>query len=147
MRNNLTKKEIRHVPTLELAIRFNRLMLKGELLSAREITVGDARETLYIEDELRRRLVKAIGHDFYPPDRIEEKAPSNYMVSLLQKKKSKEPTGKLGPKLNFKVKIISSIGATAAMFNAKVDSKSGAILEAQNKIKELGLKKATYKIS
>ena len=148
MKNNLTKKEIRYVPTLELAIKFNRLMLKGELLSAREITVGDARETLYIEDELRRRLVKAIGHDPYPPDRIEKEAPSNYMISLLPKNKPEEkPVEKLGPKLNFKVKIISSIGATAATFNAKVDSKNGAVTEALGKIKQLGLKKATYKIS
>lgn len=67
MKDNLTEKEVREVPTLELSIRFNRLMLKGELLSAHEITVDDARETLYIEDELRKRLVKAIGHDPYPP--------------------------------------------------------------------------------
>ena len=85
MRNNLTKKEIRFVPTLELAIRFNRLMLKGEVLPAREITVGDARETLYIEDELRKRLVKAVGRDFYPPDRIEKQAPTAERESRFEK--------------------------------------------------------------
>ncbi len=146
MRNNLTKKEVRQVPTLELSMRFNRLMLKGELLKAREITVGDARETLYIEDELRRRLVKVIGHDFYPPDRIEEEAPSNYMVSLLKSRQDKsEP--KAEGKFGFKITIISSIGSTVARQNVKVDSKSDANLKAQAMIKDLGLKKAKYKIS
>ncbi len=146
MRNNLTKKEIRYVPTLELAIKFNRLMLKGELLSAREISVGDARETLYIEDELRRRLIKAIGHDPYPPDRIEKKHPSNYMVSLL---KSKQPKPKVPPgiKIKFNIIITSSIGSKIAEKTIHVDSRSEAELQANKIIRELGIKKATYKIS
>ncbi len=147
MRNNLTKKEMRTIETDDLSIRYCFILDRAEKLDADEIPVSDAREILYIEDILRERIIKVLGRDFYPPDRIEKEAPSNYMVSLLRKKEPKEPTVNLGPKLNFKVKIISSIGATAATFNAKVDSKSGAILEAQNKIKDLGLKKATYKIS
>ena len=70
MRNNLTKKQVRIVPTLELAMRFNRLMLIGETMPAGIITMADARETLCIEDELRRRLLVAIGHDFYPPREV-----------------------------------------------------------------------------
>ena len=134
------------MPTLELAIKFNRLMLKGELLSAREISVGDARETLYIEDELRRRLIKAIGHDPYPPDRIEKKHPSNYMVSLL---KSKQPKPKVPPgiKIKFNIIITSSIGSKIAEKTIHVDSRSEAELQANKIIRELGIKKATYKIS
>ncbi len=166
MRNNLTKKEIRFVPTLELAIRFNRLMLKGEVLPAREITVGDARETLYIEDELRKRLVKAVGHDFYPPDRIEKTAPSNYMVSLLKSRSKPTPKAteiihpcsaavtkkaelekKTEGKFGFKITIKSSIGSTVATHNVKVDSRNQADIMAVNMIEKLGLKKATYKIS
>ncbi len=146
MRNNLTKKEIRFVPTLELAIRFNRLMLKGEVLPAREITVGDARETLYIEDELRKRLVKAVGRDFYPPDRIEKTAPSNYMISLL-KRKPIEPVIEPVNKLRFKITITSSIGSIVKTKNVMVDSRSEADAEAIKIIEELGIKKATYKIS
>ena len=146
MRSNLTKKEIGYVPTVELAMRFNRLMLKGELLAAREITVGDARETLYIEDELRKRLVKAIGHDCYPPDRIEKEHPSNYMISLI-KKKQEEPKEEKQGNFRFKITITSSIGSVVAQQNVKVDSKSDANIKAQGMIKDLGLKKATYKIS
>lgn len=146
MRNNLTKKEIREAPTLELSIQFNRLMQKGELLSAHEITVSDAKETLYIEDELRRRLVKSVGHDFYPPDRIEKQAPSNYMLSLLKSRQDK-PEEKAGSEFSFNVTITSSIGSVVARQNVKVDSKSEAEVEAQKMIDKLGLKKATYKIS
>lgn len=155
MRVNLTKKEVREVPTLELAIRFNRLMLKGELLSAREITVGDARETLYIEDELRRRLIKQLGRDPYPPDRVEEEKPSNYMISLLKSRQSKpKPESKIvnyekkvEGRFSFKITIVSSIGSVVARQNVKVDSKSDANIKAVEMIDKLGLKKATYKIS
>ena len=72
MRNNLLKKEISWVPTEELNYRYCRLVQKGEMLLAHEITVADAREILWIEDELHRRLINAIGHDFYPPNYIKE---------------------------------------------------------------------------
>lgn len=155
--NRLLKKEIKEkvVPAKvmssrlwQLTIQYCRILERAEKLDAKDIPAGDAKKILRIEDELRERLVKAIGHDPYPPDRIEKEAPSNYMISLLPKNKPEEkPVEKLGPKLNFKVKIISSIGATVATFNAKVDSKNGAITEALSKMKQLGLKKATYKIS
>ena len=147
MNNNLTKKEVREVPTLELAIKFNRLMLKGELLSAREITVGDARETLYIEDELRRRLVKAIGHDPYPPDRIEKEAPSNYMVSLLKRNKPKPELKPVNTKIKFKITIMSSIGSKVAEKKVHVDSRGEADILAGQMIRDLGIRRATYKLS
>lgn len=67
MRNNLTKREVKTVNAGVLNGRYCRLMLKGEVLPAKKITVADARETVWIEDELRGRLIKLIGHDFYPP--------------------------------------------------------------------------------
>lgn len=166
MKPNLTKREIRQVSTLELAFRFNRLMLKGELLSAHEITVGDARETLWIEEELHRRLIKSLGCDPYPPDRIEEKAPSNYMISLLKSRSKPTPkateiihpcsvavTKKAEAELNtedkfgFKITITSSIGSVVTTQNVKVNSKSDADFMARKMIDQLGLKKAKYKIS
>jgi len=146
MRNNLTKKEVKEVPTFELTMRFNRLMLKGELLPARKITIADARETIWIEDELRERLIKQLGHDPYPPDRIEKKHPSNYMISLLKSKQSK-PEASPGIKIKFKITIISSIGSKAAEKDVHVDSRGEADLLANKMIRDLGLKKATYKIS
>jgi len=67
MRENLTKKEIGIVNAGVLNMRYCRLMLKGETLPARKITVADAGEIIWIEDELHQRLIKLIGHDFYPP--------------------------------------------------------------------------------
>lgn len=69
MRNNLTTKEVGTVNANVLNMRYCRLMLKGETLPAKKITVADAREILWIEDELHGRLIKLIGHDFYPPPR------------------------------------------------------------------------------
>lgn len=68
MRNNLTKREIKTVNANVLNMRYCRLMLKGETLPAKKITIADARETIWIEDELHKRLIKLIGHDFYPPN-------------------------------------------------------------------------------
>lgn len=67
---NLSKKEIRTVNANVLNMRYCRLLQKGETLPANEITIADAREILWIEDELRRKLIKIVGHDFYPPDKI-----------------------------------------------------------------------------
>lgn len=66
MTDNLTEKEIKTVNTGVLNSRFCCLVEKGETLPANEITVADAWEILQIEDELRRRVIKAVGHDFYP---------------------------------------------------------------------------------
>lgn len=68
MRENLTKAEVKMVGTAVLNMRYCRLMLKGEALPANKITVADAREAIWIEDDLYRRLIAAVGHDFYPPD-------------------------------------------------------------------------------
>lgn len=62
----LTIKEIGTVNARVLNTRFCELMQKGETLPANKITVAEARETLRIEDELHERLIKLIGHDFYP---------------------------------------------------------------------------------
>ena len=147
MRSNLTKKEIGKVNTKVLNGRYCRLLLKGEVLPANKITVADAREILYIEDEMRKRTIKAVGHDFYPPDRIEKKYPSNYMISLLKKNKPKPELKPLNTKIKFKITVISSIGSKIAEKNVQVDTMSEANLLATKMIRDLGLKKATYKIS
>ncbi len=153
MRNNLTKKEIGFVSTKELNYRYCRLLLKGEALPANKITVADAREILWIEDQLRMRTIKAVGHDFYPPDRIEKQAPSNYMISIMKRDKVKPKSiivdheMKTDGKFSFKITITSSIGSIVARQDVKVDSRSDANIKAQAMIKDLGLKKATYKIS
>ena len=65
------KKEIKIIPTGDLNTRYCRILERAEILDANDIPVADAREILWIEDELRDRLIKDVGHDFYPPDRIE----------------------------------------------------------------------------
>lgn len=142
----LTIKEIGTVNAKVLNTRFCQLMQKGETLPANQITVAEARETLRIEEELHTRLIKQLGRDPYPPDRIEKEAPSNYMVSLLKRNKPK-PQVEPGVKIKFKITIISSIGSKAAEKNVHLDSRSEADLMASKMIRDLGLKKATYKIS
>lgn len=142
----LTINEIKTVNMGVLNTRFCELMKKGETLPANEISVAEARETLRIEQELHDRLIKAVGHDFYPPDRIEEEAPSNYMISMLKSRQEK-PGIKPGLKIKFHVVVTSSIGSKAAEFNIQADSKDQAELLAQRKIRELGLKRAKVKIS
>jgi len=161
----LTKKQVKTAHTKVLNSRYCRLLEKGEKLPAQNISVGEAREFLWIEDELHQRLIKQLGRDPYPPDRIEKKAPSNYMISLLKSRKSPpqateiihpcsavvtkkaEVAKKAEGNLRFKITITSSIGSVVAQQNVKVDSKSDANLMARLMIEQLGLKKATYKIS
>lgn len=143
----LTIKEIGIVNTKVLNVRFCELMQKGETLPAKEITVADARKILYIEDEMRKRTIKAVGHDFYPPDRIEEKHPSNYMITLLRRNKPKPELKPPNTKIKFKITVKSSIGTVAAEKNISVDSKSEADLLAGKLIRDLGIKRATYKLS
>ncbi len=162
----LTINEIKTVNTKVLNVRFCELMEKGETLPAAEITAAEARETLRIEEELHERLLKGLGCDPYPPDRIEEEPPSNYMISLLKSRGKSPPrateiihpcsagvTKKVEAEmqtegnLRFKVVITSSIGHKVAEQNVKADSKEDAGVKALNIIKELGLKKAKYKIS
>ncbi len=115
-------------------------------MPAKSIPVLDAKQILWIEDELKKRVIKAAGHDFYPPDRIEKKAPSNYMISILKRDKPKaEPV--LGNKIKFKITVKSSIGSEAATKNVHVDSRPEADIIANKMIRDLGLKKATYKIT
>ncbi len=70
MRNNLTKKEIKLASTEDLNTRYCRILERADMSDVEDIPVSDAREILWIEDVLRQRLIKAIGHDFYPPDKI-----------------------------------------------------------------------------
>lgn len=146
MKNNLLKKDMDCMPTEDLNVRFCYILDRAEKLKAEEIPISDAREVLWIEEILHSRLIKQLGHNPYPPDRIEEKAPSNYMISLLKSRQDK-PVEKTEGKLSFKIVITSSIGSIIKQVNVKVDSKSDAELEAHKIIKRLKLKKATYKIS
>ena len=142
----LTIKEIGTVNAGVLNTRFCELMHKGETLPANEITVAEAYETIRIEKELHSRLLKQLGRDPYPPDRIEKEAPSNYMISLLKSRQEK-PEIKPGLKIKFHVVVTSSIGSKAAQFNVQADSKAQAELLAQKEIRKLGLKRAKVKIS
>ena len=146
MRNNLLKKEIEFISTEDLNMRYCFILDRAGKLEAKDIPVADAREILWIEDILHSRLIKQLGRDPYPPDRIEEKYPSNYMISLL-KRKPVEPEIKTGIKIKFKITVTSSIGSKVAEKTVSVDSRSEADLLATKMIRDLGLKKATYKIS
>ncbi len=146
MRNNLLKKDIEIISTEDLNIRYCYILDRATELEAKDIPVADAREVLWIEDVLRNRLIKQLGRDPYPPDRIEKEYPSNYMISLLKSRQNKTEI-KVEPKFSFKITITSSIGSIVKTQNVKVDSKSDANIKAQEMIKDLGLKKATYKIS
>ncbi|MCK4818364.1 hypothetical protein KA005_21520, partial [bacterium] len=86
--------------------------------------------------------IKAIGHNFYPPDRIEpDRLKSNVMKSLLK------PTPKPGTKIKFRINVISSVGSKAAEFTVEADSKVDADILARKMIRKLGLAGATYKLS
>ena len=65
--NRLLKKEINSISTEDLNTRYCYILGRGETLDADDIPVTDAREILWIEDELHKRLIRLIGHDFYPP--------------------------------------------------------------------------------
>ncbi|MCK4792801.1 MAG: hypothetical protein KAV87_54230 [Desulfobacteraceae bacterium] len=145
--NRLLKREIKLVPTEDLNIRYCRILERAELLDAEDIPVADAREVLWVEDELRRRTIKAVGHDFYPPDRIEKESPSNYMTTLLRRNKPKPELKPPNTKIKFKITVKSSIGSVVAEKNVLVDIRGEADLLANKLIRDLGLKKATYKLS
>ena len=142
----LLKREVKTVNTSVLNMRYCRILERGETMDAKKIPVAAAREILWIEDELHTRLIKFIGHDPCPPARIEKRHPSNYMISLLKQNKP-EPKPDPGIKIKFKITIMSSIGSKAAEKNVHVNSKSEADLLANKMIRDLGLKRATYKIS
>ena len=167
MRNNLTKKQVGQVPTLELAMRFNRLILMGETMPAGVITMAAAREILWIEDQLRERLIAAIGHNFYPPDGVAKPTMADMRARLASIAKpvlipkpkpvvapipkpipeAVQPAVQTEGKLRFKVAIINSMGSTVSTLNLHVDGKGEAEEAAKKAIKQLGLKKATHKIT
>ena len=142
--NRLLKKEINLISTEDLNTRYCRILERGEILDADDIPVIDAREILLIEDELRKRLVKAIGYDFYPPDRIEKKPPSNYVASLL---KSTKPKQEPGIKIKFRAVVKSSLGTKVAEVSVEADSKTEADILVRKEIRKLGLTGATYRLS
>lgn len=132
----LMKKEIQTVNTTALNYRFCELMEKGEKLPAHEFSIAEAREILWIEDELHERLIRTVGHDFYPPDRVEEKKPITPAVV------SQNP----GPKIKFRAVVSSSIGSKAADFTVEAGSKSEADILIAKEIQKLGLKRVTWRI-
>ena len=63
----MTKEEIKEASTLELTVRMNRLMSKAEDISKTEkFSLADAEEKAEIEEELRRRLNRALGREVIP---------------------------------------------------------------------------------
>lgn len=140
----LLKREIRMVNANVLNMHYCRILEQGETMAARDIPAANAKQILWIEDEFRRRLIKLIGHDFYPPDRIEKRPPSDYMKSLLKSVKSKLM---LGSKINFRVVVTSSIGHKAAEFIIRADTRIEAEQLAGEEVRKLGLRGARYKIS
>lgn len=172
MRNNLTKKEIGFVPAKELNYRYCRLLQKAETMPAHILTMADAREVLWIEDELHIRLIALIGHDFYPPEVAAKPTMAKLRTGSTRMLKPKPPpkpmpvyhtTQVIHPcsagvvkkaeaeiktkgKLRFKVAIINSLGSTVSTLNLHVDDKGNAEATARETITQLGLKKATFKI-
>ena len=142
----LLKKEVVTVSTRALNIRYCELLQKGEKLLAHEFSIAEAREILWIEDELRARIVRAVGHDFYPPDRIEKQHPSDYMISLL-KPTIAEPKPAPVTKIKFPVTISNSMGTKVAEFRVEADTKGKADILARKEIRKLGLSGASHKIS
>lgn len=160
----LTKIQVKTAPTKVLNSRYCRLLQTGERRPT-QISIAEAREILWIEDELRVRLLKQLGRDPYPPDRVVKEHPSNYMISLLKSRispprateiihpcsaglmKKAEAEMQAEGMLRFKITITSSIGSIVATRNVKVDSRGQADIMAGEIIEQLGLKKATYKIS
>jgi hypothetical protein len=70
--NRLLKKEINVVPVNVLNMRYCRILERAEKMDAKDIPIADAREILWIEDELRRRLITFVGSVFYPPAGIKQ---------------------------------------------------------------------------
>ena len=152
----LLKKEIGTVSTTVLNMRYCRILERGETMDAKDIPVADAREILWIEDELRKRVIKGVGHDFYPPDHIEEypKATPKFMPNPPPQnntiKEILKPTKEMvkpGVKIKFNIVVTSSIGSKAANFRVEADSKDEADIMARKMIRKLGLQGATHKIN
>jgi len=138
----LLKREISTINTGILNTRYCELLQKGEELPADEISIAEAREILWIEDELHVRVIRAVGHDFYPPDRVESRPTIKSMIGP-----KRETETKPGEKIKFKVTVTSSIGSKAAEFSVNADTKEKADLLARKEIRKLGLSGASHKIS
>ncbi len=161
----LTKTQIKTAPTKVLNSRYCHLLEKGERIPAHEFSMAEAREILWIEDELHERLIVAVGHDFYPPEGVSKPTMADLRGLLNPFKKSKpaprsiikadpqpapkavESAEKTEGSLSFKIVITSSIGSTVATQKVKADSKESAGVMALKMIEQLGLKKAKYKVS
>jgi len=159
------KKEIGTINTWVLNIRYCHLLDKGEKIPAHEFSIGEAREILWIEDELHRRVIMAVGHDFYPPDRVEEKKalkcnlsnereglyvkpePPSQSKTIKELLQTAKPKPAPGTKIKFNIVVTSSIGTQAAKFTVEADTKAEADLKALAEIRKLGLKRATHKIT
>ena len=160
------KKEIKLISTEDLNTRFCRILERAEMIDdAEDIPVADAREILWIEDEMHERIIALVGHDFYPPEVEAKPTMADLRVRLSPFKKStpapratqiihpcsaavtKKAEIKTEGTLRFKITITSSIGSVVKTENVKVDTRSDADTIAVDLIKELGLKKAKYKIS
>ena len=117
-------KQIKKSNAMQLCGRITRLQFDEEAGCA---FPGDKEEIELIGKELRGRIIKILGRNFYPP--------------LLN------PKPKLGTKIKFKITVTSSIGSKVAEKRVEVDSRNKADLLACSMIRDLGLKRATYKLS
>ena len=77
---NMTTKEIKEASTMELAIRMNTLFSTTEG-NIEDILLADIKEIAAIDDELKRRLYKALGReaerslvDFIPDSTVKPEA-------------------------------------------------------------------------
>ena len=151
----MLKKEVKLASTDDLNTAYCHILKRAEMSDANDIPVADARTILWIEDELRIRLIKLIGHDFYPPDCIEKtnllrvpvsNEPKQPVVTVLPSVQTK-PEVTVSSKIKLKVTVKSSIGTKVAEFDVEVDSKQEADFLAGKEIRKLGLTGTTYKLS
>ncbi len=161
----LTKREIGIVSTEELNYRYCHLLQKGEKIPANEFPITEVREILWIEDEMHQRVIRAIGHDFYPPGFYVETKPLRRDILIERNQphgsasgrpqieatqphlKPEIPKSEPGVKIRFKVIIKSAFGCKAAGFMVEAETKAQAEMLAAKQIQKLGLKRATFKIS
>ena len=143
--DRLLKKEIKEkvVPAKvmssrlwRLTIQYCRILDRAEKLDAKDIPIADAKAILRIEDELRKRLIKAIGHDFYPPAPIEAKEIPKTKLEL-----------SVGRKIKFPVTVTSSLGTKVASFSVEASTKIEADMQAPQMIRSMGLKRVSHKLS
>ena len=95
MRNNLTKKEVSEVPVLELVIRFDYLLEKAETVPLKEITMADAQETVWIEEELRKNMAEL--------ERFTKMASGREQQMIKLKKEINDLLKQLGQKTKYRV--------------------------------------------